>query len=496
MASIWGAEFDIPKTPEKTKKVIEKIASPKSPKVVSGAASMKKLSLNEKLAFIESNVNKVLGRYEGTTQVITDRAELSSYIDAAIANNIIAVDTETNNSLDPISCKIMGLCLYTPGQKNVYVPINHINSVTQERLPEQLTERDVQEALFRLSNTKILTHNGKFDYEVLKCTTGVEISIYWDTMIAAKILNENENSVGLKQQFIEKIDPSVEKYSIDHLFNEVEYAVVPYKLFSLYSATDAYMTYKLYEWQKKQFEKPENSNLLSLFHNVEMPVVLVTAEMELAGICLDTDYAGRLSRKYHKKVDLVDAAIESELAKYSDIIARWRLTPEANIHPPKKSGNGEAKSKSEQLCDPLSVTSPTQLAILLYDVLGQNSTNRKSPRGTGEEILTQMNLPLCKLILEKRGLEKLIGTYIDKLPSIIQPTTYYNDAIIDVSSKALRVDKNTKLETSFGFVKAENIRVEDSLIFSDENHIIVVVVTNITQENNIVTIEWGDIQSV
>jgi hypothetical protein len=66
------------------------------------------------------------------------------------------------------------------------------------------------------------------------------------------MLDENELSAGLKQQYISKIDPSIEKYSIEHLFEDIEYAIVDPDLFALYAATDSYMTYKLYEWQKKQ----------------------------------------------------------------------------------------------------------------------------------------------------------------------------------------------------------------------------------------------------
>ena len=59
------------------------------------------------------------------------------------------------------------------------------------------------------------------------------------------------------------------------------------------------------------------------------------------------------------------------------------------------------------------------MAILLYDILKVGLIDKKTPRGTGEEILQKINLPLCNLILEKRGLEKLIGTYIDKLPACV-----------------------------------------------------------------------------
>ena len=148
----------------------------------------------------------------------------------------------------------------------------------------------------------------------------------------------------------------------------------------------------------------------------------VRSVLELAGIEIDQEYGKRLSKKYHKKLDVVDKQIEEEVAKYKDAIAEWRKTPDAVYREKKVNKKGEetfSKSKSEQLQDPPSMTSPTQLAIFFYDVLKVGVIDKKSPRGTGEEILSKIDLPICKLILEKRGLEKIIGTYVDKLPECV-----------------------------------------------------------------------------
>lgn len=126
--SLWGSDFEIP---DNTKKILTKIEQPKD---VKKAIASKKISLDEKLLMIEAEVNRILGKYKNDTIVIKTKEQLAQYIDAAIANNIIAIDTETNNSLDPITCKLMGPCIYTPGQKNAYIPINHVNKDTNERL--------------------------------------------------------------------------------------------------------------------------------------------------------------------------------------------------------------------------------------------------------------------------------------------------------------------------------------------------------------------------
>lgn len=423
--SLWGDDFVIKETPKQAKKVIEKIKQPKTDvKSVKRAVSSKKLSIEDKLKLITEEVNRILGRYESDTQVITTYADLVSYIDKSIENKVIAIDTETNNSLDPITCKIMGGCIYTPGCKNAYIPINH-TTLTGERLDWQITEKQLAEQFSRLieAKTDIIMHNGKFDYEVIKCTCGVELPITWDTMIGAKVLDENERSAGLKQQYIDKIDPSIEKYSIDHLFSDIEYAVVDPNVFALYAATDSYMTYKLYEWQLAKFNDPDLSRLFDMFKRIEMPLVPVVAEMELAGVDFDIEYDERLSKKYHKKLDELDSKIADELEKLKPQIDTWRLSSDANYKPAKKNGAGEGKSKNEQLSDPINVASPTQLAILLYDILGIKAVDKKNPRGTGEDILERIQHPLAKLLLERRGLMKLITAFIDSLPTWVNPKT-------------------------------------------------------------------------
>lgn len=407
--SLWGEEFNIDDE-KKTKKIISKIKEPKE--ITSRTLQSRKLSVDDRLKLVEGEVHRILGGYESNTQVITSQEALHNLISKAIEIGEIAIDTETDNSLDPITCKLMGLCLYVDGEKNTYVPVNHINRETQELLENQIKEDFIAEELKRLSRTKIIMHNGKFDYQVLKCTCGVKLNVYWDTMIGAKLLDENERSAGLKQQYISKIDPSIEKYSIDELFDKLEYAIVDPELFALYAATDAFMTYQLYRWQMNQFKDPGLSNLLSLAHKLEMPIVTVLADMELNGMEIDQQYAKLLSEKNHKILNDIDVKIAEELSKLKPQIDAWRLTDDANVRPiaskAKKIGNisykylsasdgpgdpsywyemdtgrqlstteAEAlglsltaqKSKSEQLCDPINLASPIQLAILFYDVL-------------------------------------------------------------------------------------------------------------------------------
>lgn len=426
MDSLWGDEFSLPNEKEKTKKVLNKISKPTEKKIKvekTNILKSKKVSVEDKLSFIYQEVERVLGHYKDETLIIRSEKDLVDYIDKAIQNKVIAIDTETNNSLDPLTCKLMGPCIYTPDMKQAYIPINHIDYKTGELLPNQLNENIIKEQFQRLLDNKvsIIMHNGKFDYQVIKCTVGLELTIDWDTMIGAKILDENELSAGLKQQYIDKIDPNQEKYSIDKLFEKIEYAVVDPNYFGLYAAADSMMTYKLYEWQKDKFEQKGNEKLYSLFKDIEMKVIPVCAEMELTGIELDMDYAQLLSKKYHNILDNIDAEIDKELKLYKDKIDKWSLTEDATFHPKNKKGDGVGKSKLEQLENPINISSPTQLAILLYDILKIKTIDKKSPRGTGVDILEKIDLPLVKLILEKRETLKLLNAFIDALPERINP---------------------------------------------------------------------------
>ena len=292
------------------------------------------------------------------------------------------------------------------------------------RIYWQCTEEDVKYQLARVDNLKTIYHNGKFDVEVLYFTCGIKLHIYWDTMIGARLLDENERA-SLKQQYISKIDPSIEKYSIEHLFEGVDYELFTPELFSLYAATDAFMTYKLYEWQLEKFESKGNERLYNLFRTVEMSVLPAVIDMELIGVCIDTKYCERLKKKYDKQLNKISAEISKELEKYQPEIAKWASTPEANQKQKNKAGEYAGKSKLEQLDDPINIDSPTQFAILLYDILKAPIVDTKSARGTGEKILEKIlekrNIPLCKLILEKRGLKKLLSTYVEKMPLCISP---------------------------------------------------------------------------
>ncbi len=447
--SLWGEEFSLPNEKKEAKKIKEKIAQAVDVQAsVEKQIKSKKLTWEEKEEVIRKEVLRVLSKQTNNIVCIKTLEALHEYIDKAIKNGRIAIDTETNNTTDTYTCKLAGPCIYTPGEKQAYIPINHRDPHTKERLPWQLIESDIRNEFQRLvdNNVKIIMHNADFDYQVIYRTCDIKLPIYWDTMLAAQVINENEPA-SLKEQYINKIDPEQEKYSITHLFDGVHYEDVDPELFTYYAATDAFMTDKLYEWQVREFSKPDNKGIYKLFRDVEMPVMPVVANMELRGVSIDKEFNRRLSTKYTKQLNQCDEKIDQALKELQPTIDKWKLSEEANkktrAYQPKKTKMTEAeivekypfvdvekgmrykvgKTLIEQLGDPINLASPVQLAILFYDILKCPVVDKKSPRSTSEEALETLakltNLNICKLLVERRGIVKLLSTYIDNIPQLL-----------------------------------------------------------------------------
>ncbi|MBO7696678.1 MAG: hypothetical protein J6T10_28960 [Methanobrevibacter sp.] len=373
--------------------------------------SIENMPLEKRLEYIQEEVFKVLGRYKNFVKVIRDEKEFDEYIDKAIGLDCLTLDTETDNSLDPLTCKIMGLCLYLPNTRPVYIPINHTKPGTDILLENQVSESCIKEAFQKLKDkeNKIIYHNGKFDIRVCFNVTGVYLPIYWDTMIASQLLNENELA-RLKYQYKVHVDPTIGTYNIEKLFTGLPYAWVDPEVFALYAAIDAYDTYKLYLKQREIFLQEDMKNLYNLFSNVEIPIVSVVAKMEDDGISVDTDFIKKLDEKFKKCRD-----------KASDKMYRILDEHEKDVSYYQRLG---------KLDDPVNFSSPPQLEIVLYDILKapiqKRAKDNKRPdkkesssRPTDKSALEALKIPFSEALLEFRHYNKLITSYTSTLPEQI-----------------------------------------------------------------------------
>lgn len=347
-----------------------------------------------------------------------------------------ALDTETTG-LNPLLVDIVGGCIYTPGQKAAYIPINHKSYITGVRTKEQMDEETVSKIMKDFhKDIRWIFHNAKYDIRVCRKTLGIDFKPYWDTMLAAYCIDEEE-SHRLKDLHLKYCNSKdTESLTFDTLFNGVTFDNIPISTGYLYAAGDAVKTYELYEYQKTLLNRRVLAGPYNVFWNIEMPLIPVVADMEDRGVCLDFDVCKNLHEKYHKIREERQKQADEALAMYKDEIDNYRMgSTYANTYPDgsteysnsqtskgKKWGHTKVSSNASKLSDPISLSSPTQLAILFYDILKLESPDKKAPRGTGENILkhfaqgTEKNL--CEAILGMRNVEKLLGTYIDKMPEI------------------------------------------------------------------------------
>ena len=207
--------------------------------------------LLERISTINAMVNKNLGKYADDYIVIREERELEKYIDKAIENEIISIDTETN-SLDPITCTLAGICLYTTSNKAAYIPLHHVSYVTGIEIENQVPEEFAKEQFKRLiyNNVKVIMFNAKFDVRVIKNQLGVELFPHWDGYIAARLLNENEPENNLKALHKKYcMQGEGDAFSFDSLFRGILFTHIPINTGYLYAARDAEITYELYEFQ-------------------------------------------------------------------------------------------------------------------------------------------------------------------------------------------------------------------------------------------------------
>lgn len=368
------------------------------------------------IATITALVTQNLGQYEDDYLVIRDEDSLRKYVDKCIENGIVALDTETTG-LNPILDEIVGFSMYTPGMKAMYVPLHHRSYITLEEVSDQLEVEFVREQIQRLEDNKVkfVLYNAKFDMRVLRHRVGVRITPYFDGYIAMRLLNENEPESGLKPVHNKYVlNGKGDAFKFDHLFKGVSFDVVPIKLGYIYAAHDAKITFEVFMYflpfltiGSPECTEQALEGVSRVYWEIEMPIVEHVADMEDNGIALDFEYTAKLSEEYHQK--LIDKEIE-----FSAICSAF--DPEISEYR-KKMG------MACKLSDPINISSVQQIAILFYDIIGIDVIDKKNPRGTGEEIMSLIDLPIAKCLLEYRGIKKLLSTYIDKMPAIANPKT-------------------------------------------------------------------------
>lgn len=409
------------KKKENTQKALDIVNKKKQNKVTSTSVVPKSMRDKVELAKTQSEViyADILPRLE----CVFDIERIEEFFERVKENGILALDTETNG-LDRIDGEIAGICLYTPGEKGIYIPVGHYSYMTNNPLKTNVDKSIIKEKLIECNElgVKYILHNAKFDMHILKHMIGVKIVPYWDTMIGGFLLNENEPH-GLKvlyQKYIVREDEDAKVASFNSLFNGIEFNKIPPEVGYMYAGFDAIMTYELYLFQYEYLDINGKYNkskglerVAEVFRNIEMPLIEVVFEMECTGVSIDVELAERLNKEYKAYMNRAEKTFKEEIKK---------------LHTEIKSLQKYDNVKYSKLLNSdgqidINIASSQQLAILFYDVLGFISSDKRKPRGTGEEILKSFNHPVVTAILEYRAMSKLLTTYIEAIPAHISKST-------------------------------------------------------------------------
>lgn len=372
-------------------------------------------------------VEAQLGKFRDQYILIRDEETLRAYFAEIKKNKKFALDTETSG-LNPISDFIVGVCLYTPGQKGAYIPLNHTSYITGALVKNQVTVSLIAQLLAEINTPEyfIVMHNAKFDIRFCKNQLGVNMRCDWDTMIAANILNENEphHLKGLHSKYCNQGN---DYYKFESLFKGVPFQFIPIKTAYLYAARDPIITWELYEFQKQYLNEndPDLKTCYDAFINNEMPLLPVMVDVEDTGVRLDMERQKELHNKYEKKLADVENKVAELLKFFEDKISAYRsaqLKEETSVD--------KDKRKLVRLDSPINLGSAKQVAVLLYDILKlSNGRDGEDARGTGEKLLllvkekaekkkgNEQAVALIDAILDLRGVKKLLSTYIDKMPA-------------------------------------------------------------------------------
>ena len=316
-------------------------------------------------------------------KLVENEKDAEELYDFLRTNEFLVLDTETT-STNPIDAELVGLSFAVKENEAFYVAI-----------PSNRQEAEKYVNIFKplYENPKILKigQNIKYDLEVLR-NYGVELKgALWDTMIAHYLI---QPELRHNMDYMAETLLNYKTIHIDELIgpkgkNQKSMRDLPPTLVYEYACEDADVTLKL----KNVLEpKLKESGVEHLFYDIEMPLVPVLAEMEMNGVCIDTDSLNETSKIFTNRMQELEQRIY-ELA-------------------------------GEQF----NIASPKQVGDILFGKMKIIDKPKKTKTGqfvTSEEVLMQLKHKneIVEDILNHRGLKKLLGTYIDALPKLINPRT-------------------------------------------------------------------------
>jgi len=322
-------------------------------------------------------------------ETISTEAQLDAWIAHLEKAGLFAVDTETTD-LEVMNAEIVGLSFSTRAGEAAYLPVAH----HYPGVPAQLDRNHVLKKLKPLledPRPRKIGQNLKYDLNVL-ANHGIALAgIAHDTMLESYVLDSTASRHDMDSLALKYLGHKTIKYEdvAGKGKSQINFSEVPIDQATAYAAEDADITLRLHEhlWPRLN----ETPALVTLYQDIEMPLVPVLARMEREGVKIDTAMLRRQS---------------SELAKRMLELEQ------------------EAHTLAGQT---FNMASPMQIQEILFGKL-KLPVLKKTPKGqpsTAEEVLTELALdyPLPRVLLEHRSIAKLKSTYTDKLPEMVNAKT-------------------------------------------------------------------------
>ena len=316
-------------------------------------------------------------------QLIESEEEARKIRDYFLTKEILSFDTETT-STNAIDAELVGLSFAVEEFKAVYVAVPAEREAAQRMV-------DIFRPLYEDEHIMKVGQNIKYDYEVLR-RYGIEVrGPMFDTMLAHYIVQPELHH---NMDYMAETLLGYQTIHIDQLIGPRGKGqrsmrdLQPQEVYE-YAAEDADVTLRLKNVLEQKLKEVDGEGL---FYDIEMPLVPVLAEMELTGVCLDTAALAETGKNFNRR-----------LAEYEQ-----KIYAEA----------GET----------FNISSPKQVGDILFGKMKIVDKPKKTKTGqyvTSEEVLTQLRsrAPIVDDILSYRGLKKLLGTYVEALPRLINPRT-------------------------------------------------------------------------
>ncbi len=322
-------------------------------------------------------------------RAILDARALGDLVQALLAADIVAVDTETT-SLNPMLADLVGISFAIRKDAAVYIPCGHDPDIVPVQLDREFILETLRPVLESASVRKI-GQNIKYDQMVFK-RHGISLNgVYADTMLMSYLIDPSKRAHGLDriaEDFLGHQNISYEAVAGKGK-KALSFDQVPLEKATPYASEDADITLMAYHVLRESLEK---KGLLDLLEKVEMPLIPVLLRMEMSGICVDQVRLQELSSTFESELENIEAEIYRSAGETFNI-------------------------KSSQ-----------QLGHILFEKLGLPSvkkTRKTKGYSTDVKVLTtlaeQHELPA--LVLRHRTLSKLKSTYTDALLELVLPET-------------------------------------------------------------------------